>query len=119
MARRTTPIQIGERSFTVGRLTLGTVRRVPQAFELASQFKGGRMPSGDEFSAMLALLWDVINAIDPTAITFEDFAKLVDDLDFIDGVKQLSAGITEILKQNTALELPAAAGNSSSSESAT
>jgi hypothetical protein len=98
MVRR--KITIGDREFEVGPLGLGTVRRVPEAFQIAGNYKhvAGKMPTSEEFEAMVALVFDGVNADQFNAkkaatIEKDDFDALVNSLDIADGLKQLSLAI--------------------------
>lgn len=89
-------VTIGDRTFTVAAITLGTARRVPDAFRVAlarRESNEQRMPSPDEFAALVTLLHDGINQATPHAISLDDLNKLVDDLDIGVGIRHLTAAV--------------------------
>src|SRR3954468_3322610 len=124
MVRR--KITIGDREFEVGPLGLGTLRRVPEAFQIAGNYKhvAGKMPTSEEFEAMVALVFDGVNADQFNAkktatIEKDDFDALVNSLDIADGLKQLSLAIGAMTAGRVKTpEEVAQVGNSESSESA-
>lgn len=96
-------ITLGERQFQVGPITLGTVRRAPDAFRIAAKIRPPAedgtvsMPTPEQFDAMVTLIHDNINALTPGVATVDDLNAIVNELDFIDGVKQISDAIVAIM----------------------
>lgn len=93
---KTHTITIGDRTFTMQGVTMGTVRRLPDAFRVASTATAARpdeLPQPEVLNAMIALVHDGIRAAKVDLITLEQFEAIVDSGDMATSMTQIAEAI--------------------------
>lgn len=123
---QTTTVTIGDRQFTIGKITLGAIRRNPDAFAvLAPGIKTGSIPTKEQFAAMVYIAREAI--VEPK-LPDTEFEKLLDSLEYDVGVEQLAeavqlamvgSGFVKAEDGATGEQAPVAAGSSPLPASAT
>jgi hypothetical protein len=123
MSQRHQEVTIGDRVFKVGPITLGTARRAPDAFRIAMAMKPDAnvktMPTPEEFGALVTLLHDGINTASPNTISLDELNTLVDELQIMEGVTQLTDAIrtmTRLSMNGTAKAGETSGGNGNGSK---
>lgn len=116
---KTHTITIGDRTFTMQGVTMGTVRRLPGEFQVASTAKPaqeGELPRPEVLNAMIALVHDGIVAAKKEEITLDAFTALIDDSDMAVGMTQLAEAIAAKFGDGAPAQ-PGLEGNAASPES--
>lgn len=107
MATRTITVTLGGVSYTADHLRLRALRTLGAEIQSVMSIRDAAagIPSPAQFDAMIAILFASVAPHMP-GVTLEGFTKTIDDLDWIAGVKQLSAAVTEIVSASLTSGLP-------------
>jgi hypothetical protein len=88
MTRPTTAVALGSRTFAVGKLQLGPIRRAPERFVRLTEPGANGQRSFDLATTILVVFSSIDQATTP--VTWDDFLGTIDALDYTDALTALT-----------------------------